>query len=146
MKTRSGVKLLKHDSYKGIEYAIGHNHWGNGVGYVRVPNDHLLFELDYNDSWYDCLDVHGGLTYADKLCPLDDGFDPANQEWWIGFDFGHAGDLPMKDYTPIDNIERMKLYGNWGEDREPTIDDIEKECLTLAKFLHETDLANSSIK
>ena len=34
------------------------------------------------------LAVHGGVTYAEDHCPLD---EPDGQ-WWIGFDCNHAGD------------------------------------------------------
>lgn len=49
------------------------------------------------------IDVHGGLTYAEKNAPMEepDGF------WWFGFDCAHAGDLlPKYDWIGRDGIYR----------------------------------------
>lgn len=57
--------------------------WGAVNGYVRVPDGHPWFGLDYDDI---DVEVHGGLTFA--------------RAGWIGFDTLHSGDVwPGSDYT-----------------------------------------------
>lgn len=51
-------------------------------GYVAVPKGHALHGKTYDEA-NNYIEVHGGLTYADKR----DGC------FWFGFDCGHAGDL-----------------------------------------------------
>jgi hypothetical protein len=50
-------------------------------GYIKLSKDNSLYEVSYNDI---NISVHGGLTY--------DGYDE-NENWVIGFDCGHYGDL-----------------------------------------------------
>jgi hypothetical protein len=68
----------KRFSYKGFECVI----LRCGVhlcGYVGIPKGHKYYGKDY---YHINVDVHGGLTYANK----DDGY------WVIGFDCAHSGD------------------------------------------------------
>lgn len=63
-------------------------HW---CGYVGVPKNHPDHGRFYDDV---DVDVHGGLTYADRcrgdVChDADDG----GSVWWLGFDCAHAWDL-----------------------------------------------------
>ena len=85
---------------------------GLGVinGYVRVPTDHKLHGVDYNEVYeFDC---HGGLTYSSEglgsLVPTDD--------WVFGFDCGHlydgynaefAFEHLAEDGDTIDDVCRM---------------------------------------
>jgi len=48
-------------------------------GYIKLPADHPYYGLWHHDI---SLDVHYGLTFS---CKAVDG-------WWIGWDYGHAGD------------------------------------------------------
>lgn len=61
-------------------------------GYVGIKPSHPYFGKDYHDV---DLDVHGGLTYANKcigiICHVSDG--PNDETWWFGFDYAHANDL-----------------------------------------------------
>lgn len=54
-------------------------------GYVRIPENHKLYGMDYNDL-DDILNVHGGVTFAGALDGMD-GF-------YVGFDCAHLGDMP----------------------------------------------------
>ena len=71
-------------------------------GYVGVARGHPLFEASYDDDGARDLEVHGGLTFADKCQPAraeDHGIchavEPGEDDdvWWLGFDSGHALDL-----------------------------------------------------
>lgn len=61
----------------GIWWCVARNTvFGSVNGYVRVPDDHPLHGLDYDEL--DDIDVHGGVSFADGD--------------WIGFDTAHFGD------------------------------------------------------
>jgi len=51
--------------------------WGNG--YVHIPKTHPLYGKGYDEI---DVDVHGGLTYAEK----------EGESWVVGFDTAHYGD------------------------------------------------------
>lgn len=82
-------------------------HW---CGYVGVSRSHPCYGLDY-DAVYERmpdLDVHGGLTFADRCSPGDPETEliichvpepgQSDDVWWLGFDCAHGG-----DYRPADN-------------------------------------------
>jgi hypothetical protein len=63
---------------------------GYFCGYVCIPKNHKNYAKDpFKDFRYDC---HGGLTY---------GRLEENEEYWIGFDCAHSGDL-------IPSMEKLK--------------------------------------
>lgn len=92
--------------------------WHNGVmcavirgpssalcGYVSVSEGHPLFGADYGIP---DVDVHGGLTYAEKTLPTADreataDFDPV---WWFGFDCAHAWDFVPRMDDPDTDFNR----------------------------------------
>jgi hypothetical protein len=95
--------------HDGMQYQIVHNAAGYRCGYIRIT--------DKAHPWFgkqdeiDC-DVHGGLTFAHagKACETHGEAD----EWWIGFDCGHAFDaidmtLPMSEYVKIRAVDE-ELY------------------------------------
>lgn len=96
------------ESYRGYDvvvkllWNIGNfmmqNRWF--CGYVRIPENHKLYGVDYNDL-EDILSVHGGVTFAGALDGMD-GF-------YVGFDCAHLGDTPeVQDeaYT-LDECKRL---------------------------------------
>ncbi len=73
---------------------------GFANGYVVIPKDHPLWGLDYNAEEIESLNVHGGITFSDKV---DEdminhvlwGKDLEDEDlgsWLIGFDTRHSGD------------------------------------------------------
>lgn len=66
---------------------------GAWCGYVGVGPDHPFHGKSYDDI---DVDVHGGLTYADKcggsICHVPKPGMPADV-WWFGFDTAHSGDI-----------------------------------------------------
>lgn len=80
------------DKDTGLPCLIVRNNGGALCGYVGVDKSHPAFELDYDEV---NVDVHGGLTYADKcsshIChEVEEGED--DNIWWLGFDCSHSGD------------------------------------------------------
>lgn len=71
---------------------VDHGAW---CGYVAVPPGHPDHGKHYRDV-EDTIDVHGGLTYADKcsgkVCHVPAPGEP-DDVWWFGFDCVHSGDL-----------------------------------------------------
>lgn len=99
------------------------NRSGNWCGYVGVPREHPFYGVSYS-AYEDggdgetCdyrslinVEVHGGLTYADKCAedgPICHVAEPGLPEdvWWLGFDTAHAGDL-----SPVSRSDYMRgLY------------------------------------
>lgn len=82
---------------------------GGWCGYAAVSPSHPLYQQSYDGV---DVDVHGGLTYADKcqghICHVP---KPGQSEhvWWFGFDCGHSG-----DFSPS--------YGNRYRHGEPPYD------------------------
>jgi hypothetical protein len=92
--------------HAGFSCFILRNHGGAWCGYVGVPSTHPSYGKDYNDV---NVDVHGGLTYADKCSPPichipEPGM--SDDVWWLGFDTAHYMDVtPSRDYTFHDDGE-----------------------------------------
>lgn len=70
--------------------------WGNG--YVIIPKGHFLNGMHYDEihEKYEQLDVHGGLTFSDKVENLKDHWPEVKDEdadgWMVGFDTCHYMD------------------------------------------------------
>ncbi len=60
---------------------IQRHHMGYNCGYLRLPSNHRFYKTAYDDI---PVHVHGGLTFSQ----LDE-----NDNWVIGFDTAHFGDL-----------------------------------------------------
>jgi hypothetical protein len=81
--------LLAKGEHMGHEWNIMHNGSGVRCGYVKVLPGHPWFGRDDDDI---SAEVHGDLTYSDADEPCNaEGLDNG---WWVGFDCGHAQDLP----------------------------------------------------
>lgn len=90
------------------------------------------------------LDVHGGITYADKcqgrICHVPKAGEPEDV-WWFGFDCGHAGDLSpahnarMEDTMPPHLKPSACEYSRDEEYR--TLDYVREQTNSLAVQLAE---------
>lgn len=103
---------------------------GSWCGYVGVPETHPAFGKDYSSIELE-LDVHGGITYAEKcqgaICHIPAPGMP-DEVWWLGFDTAHYMDLSPKDnYVSPDATYRDIGY-------------IIAECIRLAKQLKKMEL------
>jgi len=89
-------------------------------GYVGVPKSHIAFDKDYDDL---PIDVHGGLTYADRekdgLC-------------WFGFDCAHYMDKVM--WPKELNLHNHKREHFW------SLEEVTKETENMAKQLTQLTL------
>ena len=94
---------------------------GAWCGYVGISPGHRLHGMGYSGT-YDAageytgspvadLNIHGGITYADKcsgsVCHIPKPGQPEDV-WWLGFDCAHYRDLTPTngDYTGWDGIYR----------------------------------------
>jgi hypothetical protein len=125
--------------------AVRHPRSGNWCGYVGVTEDHPAFGRDYYDV---DVDVHGGLTFADKCRPGEDdghgichtpGPGEPDHVHWLGFDCAHIHDLApghiavmksldIKEYATMKKIHGyQEIYRN--------LEYVQEECKKLAKQL-----------
>ena len=99
---------FEHNGYDCLAVRTEMGHW---VGYVIVPETHPL----YNKDMYDLdVEVHGGLTFGDKL----HWEGRLNGKFAFGFDYAHA-------------------YDTGG-----TEDEVQSECRHLVDFLKQNEEVN----
>jgi len=118
---------------------------GNWCGYVGVPEGHPYYGKDYDSV---DVDVHGGLTFADKcadvkgdyarhICHLPEPGEP-DAVWWLGFDCHH-----FMDFAPgMQAFNERAFPGNPLFARDPsetyrTVAYVTRECEELARQLAE---------
>ena len=113
-------KVQYMDEETGMPCLIVRGPSGALCGYVGVPESHPLFGKDYDELYnYEnekgvSIDVHGGLTFADKCHPREGGLGichapdkgESDNVWWFGFDCAHCGDL----VPAYDSIHRGGIY------------------------------------
>jgi hypothetical protein len=133
-------RLLLAGEYRGFKYEVLHNDMGFRCGYVCIPKGHPWFGVMCNDI--PC-DVHGGLTFGST--PRIEEFTalgitvPAREarstidgnEYWIGFDCGHAFDssddaLFFLANTPAVVRESFQQLAKYGKIRPTRY--VEEQC------------------
>ena len=83
-----GSKIISEFTASGFDCKIIEQLWsGHLCGYVRLPEDHPLFQVDYFDESFPNFDVHGGITFSGSL--FCEGF-------YVGFDCAHYDDICPK--------------------------------------------------
>lgn len=119
------------DENTGLPCMIHRGPSGALCGYVGVPASHKFYEESYYEP---DVDVHGGLTYADKcqhgpagesICHVPEPGD-SDDVWWLGFDCAHAGDVCPK-YT---SYHECHSYGAYRD-----LDYVKNEVTCLASQL-----------
>jgi len=98
--------VLATGEHLGFEWAVVHNGIGNRCGYVRVPKDHPWYGMTDFDLGH--LDIHGGITFAEKDTPCGKGDD---EGYWVGFDCCHSGDRPDHALCPPSSSLVRLAYG-----------------------------------
>lgn len=88
--------------------------WGCFSANVLLPENHIYHGIYYKNIKN--IKVHGGLTFSKLII--------GSNEFWIGFDFGHAGDFSPGLNYPGQN---KKNYRN--------LNYVINECLSVAKQL-----------
>lgn len=105
-------------------------------GYVGVPKGHPYYGWDYDAL---CgVDVHGGLTFANKCQEEQNDFegichknDTDDDIWWLGFDCAHCYDL----------VPRMNKYSiPFSEETYKDFSFVTHEVEKLAKILKAAEL------
>lgn len=112
------------DEKTNLDCLVVRNRLGALCGYVGVPPEHPLHGEDYDTP---AVEVHGGLTYADRcvegaedaprICHIPEPGRPADV-WWFGFDCAHAWDLipgmretyAMADIMRVDTSEVYRTF------------------------------------
>lgn len=79
-------EILDTGRYKGFNYYII-NLGTHPVAYIEIPKGHKLYGKGYEEI---DLNVHGGLTYADKYLWITES--SKKEGWFIGWDYAHCGD------------------------------------------------------
>jgi hypothetical protein len=83
-------------------------------GYITLTKDNSLYGVECDDI---NIQAHGGLTYQ--------GYDQ-NENWVIGFDCGHYGDL-----TPYFLLKEDFPFNSFGEYRDMKY--VKSECESMAE-------------
>jgi hypothetical protein len=119
---------------------------GHWCGYVAVPPGHPLHGKHYDTP---DVNVHGGLTYADKcdgaVCHVPKPGEP-DDVWWFGFDCAHGGDLSPAMHArylhvgypfPSEPYDHAKAVAaaDWTIDVYRTLDYVQAEANRLADQL-----------
>lgn len=71
--------VIEEGNKNGYRYRIV-SYGTHPCAYVEIPRNHPLYSVFYDDCDIDC---HGGLTYSESR---------SGDDWWIGWDYAHAGD------------------------------------------------------
>ncbi len=135
--------------------AVRNPKFGNWCGYVGVVPGHPLYGKHYREA--EELNVHGGLTFADKCCPAATeatgichvpGPGESNEVWWIGFDCAHGWDyMPgfmslMKSIpSGLDELTGLFLERNA---TYRTLKYVQEQCLELAAQLMSERYVNAA--
>lgn len=102
--------------YRGMDWVVIFRSLGHRCGYVRIEDDSIFerYEKEYDGIYIPSLDVHGGITFVNRLEDVNPNGLPAGN--WLGFDAAHDEDL--NDYQAArqyfgnseryDEIERME--------------------------------------
>ncbi len=121
-------ELLEYNTYKGYNYAVV----SQGVfpcGYVEIPKDHPYYQKSYGECDISC---HGGLTFSGQL---GDHLNLPTNTFWLGWDYGHYGDLMGFD---------LKFHGI-GFGNAYTTEDVVCECKKVIEQLEvKNEICNSN--
>ena len=75
------------------------------TAYIRIPENHSCYKKDYVEI---DIDVHGGLTYANNYLCVENNTEL--EGWFIGWDYGHAGDY--MGYYVKEILKMSPVYEN----------------------------------
>lgn len=124
--------------------AVRNRTMGHWCGYVGLPPEHQLYGKGYEVP---DVEVHGGLTFANKCSPVADEakgicHTPSPGEpdhvWWFGFDCAHAW-----DYSPqqVKDAKELGYPFTINDDQDyRTLDYVQQECASLARQLLTPDV------
>ena len=115
--------IEKEGSVENFDFAVKLYKDGHRCGYVRIPENHPLYNQDYSKIDVEC---HGGLTFS-KLITIENSFLPKG--FWIGFDCQHCFDLPdVESVKKVWGKYEENDYWGWGDGEVRSLDYVESEC------------------
>lgn len=126
MKTNTDKEIIKKGTYEGYKYfiALVAKMWY--CAYVILPKKSKYYKVEDYDNIP--IEVHGGLTFANKHCLV-------RNQWCIGWDYAHIG-----DYIPLFGDYRDEMEDGFGmppHKWEP--DEIEYDCKNVIEQLRELE-------
>ena len=98
------MRLNKEGTHQGYEYRVIAMDTGCRCGYVRIPEEHPLYNST-DKCWEFPLFVHGGITFSEMI---KDNHPILSNGYWIGFDCGHIFDEPDPDEMSKEWMEAHK--------------------------------------
>lgn len=115
LEKEGNERLLEIDDYDCKILRVGLEYSGHLCGYVRIPEIHPFYNLEYYEI---DVDVHGGLTYSSE----------EKNGYWIGFDCAHYNDI-----TPcyVGSFFTTHLFTDEGTYKD--MDYVEKELIRLVR-------------
>lgn len=129
------------NTYHNYDYIIKFFEDGHRCGYVKIPDNHIFYQKNYDDIDIDC---HGGLTFSE----LSDGND-LEKGYWIGFDCAHFDDKYDTDnilkHFGIDALNRYYQCAEKYVDDSATVkslDFVRNECKKIIQQLKEYENEN----
>ena len=90
-----------HWIHNGYDCYLRHGVFNAPCGYVAIPEDHPLYEVMYDD-YEDFVNVHGGVTFTDRVPGIDG--------WLVGFDMAHAGDFDPDNWDKCIRTDAECMY------------------------------------
>jgi hypothetical protein len=92
--------------YKDYEFLITFVNSGFRCGYVAIPENHKLYNLEEHEAYGLDIDVHGGITFFDRHETILERTigNISCSDKWLGFDAGHYND-------DFDEICLIKYFG-----------------------------------
>lgn len=120
-KNEPGMDWVEESEYRGLKTILKRSlATGSWCGYVEIPLDNSFAR----GEGYEDLDVHGGITYSEQSCPINNAINPTG--FWLGFDCGHA-----EDANPLLFLVQENFYKN--RDRY-VVEAFNKMRLDIANF------------
>lgn len=107
-----------------------HHLIGHLCGYVLIPKHYFFYGKNYDDPIFNEIDVHGGLTFADK--PSREMIYLVKDSFYLGFDCAH-----YDDFSPFSTAFDSPLFTFHSISDYKTIDFVKEECSKLARQLFE---------
>lgn len=135
-----GYVIEKEFEHKGLKCVVLLLAIGHRCGYVGVPKEHPLYNVDEMNCLSD-FSCHGGLTYSGG--GENSSYPISSDLWWFGFDCAHCADEPDWNSTlkafpeQYKQIYQQKMIGKMfhSEGKIRTTEYVENECKALAEQL-----------
>ena len=89
------IEILAEGKYLDYEFLI-QNCCSHPTCYVRIPKNHKYYKEHYDFIDIEC---HGGLTFTG--IPRSKRDSSSDDEWWIGWDYAHCGDMYWNPKHPF---------------------------------------------